>query len=201
MRKLAAFLTFCFVITNFHLNSAEYSEQYISTHRLMGIAYERSEGDSLTAFISLSTGTTWKLTCDPEDHITLDTWQQGDEIYITTDDHVGIQLENVTQRTIVYASPTKESLDLIPMIDKIEVVDEGWICRNNQYYIHLDDGSVWKVFPARLTYRWSRNQRVILSNTPFSDKPTIANVNLEWDPDNRDDRSVFVTLVESEVES
>lgn len=167
---------------------ADTANYVVPARKVESFAFDNTRG--LTAFILLSDGSMWKMKCSFSDEMVLNGWKKNDDIVIGLDPKCdGIELHNRRDYSKVYAFPTKESMELFPMIENIEI-KKNWFSTN--YYIYLNDGSKWEVWGPTdylFSYRWASGQRVVLS-TGFGFN--MINLNLQWDPHYIDDRHVYV---------
>lgn len=116
----------------------------------------RAQGGEIIASIKLSDGSIWIWTPDTFSSNLLRSWKEGDEVTISTSNHPGYVLYNLSKpRYQPTVSLSFQSYTLFPYITNISP---------DRTIIELNDGSSWRLlyeFNLRTTYHWSRGDRMI----------------------------------------
>ena len=181
-------LNFLFADESFDEEEREESRAPIRS--VKELVFEPQASGSI-AYILLSDQTIWEKKCTPEEEVGLPNWKSGDEIYITTDNQEGICLENIRDLSTIYAQIYADSLNTLPKIVNIEVIEGGWFS-STEYYIHLSDRTTWRVitWAGELSNRWAPGQKVLLSQGWLRDR--LVNLTIPFERGAPDDRSLLV---------
>ncbi len=150
------------------------------------------------AHIKLSNGTEWKSQCFNSDEAKLRKWKKNDEIYIYTDDHSGIKLENVVQNSFVYSSIDPNSKLVLKQITKTDFQTHNWFFPDC-HSITLSDGAELEMEAIDHYFeRWEVGQNILLTRGIYANQrepqDLVVNLTLPHNSKYRDDRSAVKKL-------